>query len=276
LSKKDALGLIGRYSYFFVDLVVIVLPTVGSFTFPNSTFCLLVAAILLLLIFGSKWDSEGRDIGSSIKDGVESRHFAVLTLYRGSMMMCTCVAILAVDFPVFPRRFAKTETFGVSVMDLGVGSFVFSMGLVQRYSGGSGISYSPSSRLESSRSRSRYFGILLRALPIIALGLVRLFLVKSTDYQEHVTEYGVHWNFFFTLAAVSLFVSMLSIPPDFAALIGLLILTVYQAWLHSGLTEYILQHPRIDLLSSNREGIFSCLGYVAIFLVGQQVEITMS
>jgi len=45
--------------------------------------------------------------------------------------------------------------------------------------------------------------------PLMLLGLIRMFSVKSLDYQESVTEYGVHWNFFFTLAVVKVSESIL-------------------------------------------------------------------
>lgn len=39
-----------------------------------------------------------------------------LTTYRAHMMLMTILAILAVDFPVFPRSLAKCESFGVSLV----------------------------------------------------------------------------------------------------------------------------------------------------------------
>ena len=44
--------------------------------------------------------------------------------YRMWCYLLTAISILAVDFQVFPRSQAKTENFGLSLMDTGVGLFV--------------------------------------------------------------------------------------------------------------------------------------------------------
>ena len=42
-----------------------------------------------------------------------------LSVYRAHMMLMTIVCILAVDFPAFPRQFAKCETWGTSLVSGG-------------------------------------------------------------------------------------------------------------------------------------------------------------
>lgn len=185
-------------------------------------------------------------------------------------MVITCLAILAVDFRIFPRRFAKVETWGTSLMDVGVGSFVFSGGLVaarpflkEKMAG------------KSMSLGTRLYGSLRHSLPLLVLGLIRLYSVKGLDYAEHVTEYGVHWNFFFTLGFlppfVALFQGVFEWIPSYP-LLAILLGSAYQVALEfTDLKAFILTGPRTDLLSKNREGIFSFIGYLAIFLAGQGV-----
>ncbi|KAF2839237.1 GPI-anchored wall transfer protein 1 [Patellaria atrata CBS 101060] len=191
-----------------------------------------------------------------------------ITAYRGGMLIITCVAILAVDFRVFPRRFAKVENWGTSLMDMGVGSFVFTMGIV---------SARPvlKERFQNSPTllSKRLIGAMRHSAPILLLGFVRLYTVKGLDYAEHVTEYGVHWNFFFTLGFlppfIALFQSALNYVPSYAALALLLACTYEAALDFTDLKAFIIAAPRTNLLSKNREGIFSFFGYLAIFLAGQ-------
>ncbi|RKF63068.1 GPI-anchored wall transfer protein 1 [Erysiphe neolycopersici] len=194
-----------------------------------------------------------------------------LTTYRGCMLVITCISILAVDFHVFPRRFAKVETWGTSLMDVGVGSFVFSTGIVAAR---------PLllDQGEAGSSKTMLRGRLLQAgrnsLPLLLLGLIRLWSVKELDYAEHVSEYGVHWNFFFTLGFlppfVTLFQSAFKYLPSYSIL-ALILGAAYQASLDfTNLKTFILSGPRNNLLSMNREGIFSFVGYLAIFLMGQE------
>ncbi|KAK4170109.1 GWT1-domain-containing protein [Cladorrhinum sp. PSN259] len=191
-----------------------------------------------------------------------------LTNYRGNMLVVTCICILAVDFRLFPRRFAKVETWGTSLMDMGVGSFVYSAGIVA-----SRPLLKERAAEKNTPLAARLIKSIRHSLPLLALGIIRLLSVKGLDYAEHVTEYGVHWNFFFTLGFlppfVALFQSALKLVPSYAGL-AVLLSVLYQVLLEfTNLKAYILVGARDNLISMNREGIFSFWGYLAIFLAGQ-------
>ncbi|KAI8933512.1 hypothetical protein NX059_009249 [Plenodomus lindquistii] len=192
-----------------------------------------------------------------------------ITNYRGAMMIITCVAILAVDFRVFPRRFAKVENWGTSLMDMGVGSFVFTAGVV---------SIRPSLKEPTGRRpplSTRLTASIRHAIPLLILGLIRLISVKGLDYAEHVSEYGVHWNFFFTLGFLppfaALFQTAFDLVPSYALLSFALAASYEIALDTTSLSSFILVSPRTNLFTQNREGIFSFIGYLAIFLAGQSL-----
>lgn len=194
-----------------------------------------------------------------------------ITAYRSQMLIITNLAILAVDFHIFPRRFAKVETWGTSMMDLGVGLFVFSMGLANLRS-------LIKKSLASNRKSESYFALLMantvKALPVLFLGLVRLVSVKSLEYQEHVSEYGVHWNFFMTLGLLPIFLGVVdplfAVVPRFA--VALALGCVYEYVLtYVGLSRFILDESnrQQSLVTLNKEGLASFIGYLSIFIFGQ-------
>ncbi|XP_059641860.1 uncharacterized protein At4g17910 isoform X2 [Cornus florida] len=223
-------------------------------------------AILLMLLLGFFIASRRYGYSSNADDGVcslrtiiSSYRVAVVCIHvtdsKSILMTITCLCILAVDFKIFPRRYAKTETYGTSLMDIGVGLFVLANSLVSRQA--RGIS---TMKLKSA---------LLSTSPLIFLGFARLVTTTSVDYQVHVGEYGVHWNFFFTLAAVSILTTIINIQTQYCGILGSLILVGYQVCLMLGLNKYMLSNERgTDIISLNKEGIFSIFGYWGMYLVG--------
>jgi len=196
-----------------------------------------------------------------------------IVYFRSYVCISTAIAILSVDFGIFPRRFCKAETWGTGGMDVGVGMFMISNAIVSAEARGKVLTYDGSL---SSKLRS-VSGTVHSCLPLLVLGLLRTVSVKAADYQEHASEYGAHWNFFFTLFVVRVCASCLLcyIPARFAWLCGLVIITGYQCALVGplGWQKYILhgsdgKGSRSGIIDSNREGIYSCLGYLAIYLGG--------
>jgi len=206
--------------------------------------------------------TQERGVGGAERDRGRS---VVITVYRGMILLATACAILAVDFHAFPRRFAKTETYGISLMDLGVGGAVFSSGLVAGN--------------PSKLARAPKAGDLWAAPVLVVLGLGRVVTVKATNYVEHGSEYGVHWNFFFTLAAVTLAHTLLRAA---ARAVGLRLTSVvlfivaaalaaaqhYLLTVHGFEAWVMADGARDNVVEANREGLVSMLGYCAILEIG--------
>ncbi|KAM9320173.1 phosphatidylinositol-glycan biosynthesis class W protein-like [Gastrophryne carolinensis] len=202
---------------------------------------------------------------------VKTGSVPAVTGLRVFLNVLTAVSILGVDFPAFPRRYAKAETYGTGVMDIGVGCFIFGNALV-----------CPEARTQARDTQSNSQKVkkqILTVWPLVFLGLARLISVKMVGYHEHVSEYGVHWNFFFTLAIVRVLSSLLLtfVRSQQIWLVAAIIISSYQFFLEvSNLRVFILngsdgQGARDGFLNANREGVFSIIGYVGIYLIGVQV-----
>ena len=186
-------------------------------------------------------------------------------------MIATTISILFVDFKVYPRCLGKTEEYGISLMDIGTGSILLVSGTMYAV-------------IESNLKMLNILGkertIISRILTatkhsvlVILIGVIRPILLKFFNYQEHVTEYGTHWNFFLTIAFVT--ISCCLLPQSLekrAHYIGLGIMMLYEIACSPyvlDLKGYMLSNaPRVSMLDKNKEGIFQCLGYLSCYFIG--------
>lgn len=229
---------------FTIVLELILIPVSILFGVLNPSWLYLLVVVDLILI--ALLLSIGRRL-NSVKSSLD-------TFFRSSIMLMTVLCILAVDFQLFPRRFAKTEVSGISLMDLGAGYFVVL----------NGFSYSP--------SRTSFKPCLL----FLLLGGFKAVVHSSVEYQTHVSEYGVHWNFFLTLSVLHFFSSALSFSRfKHFGLLGAFILLVHENALSNGLSEYIIQAPRVDLISANKEGVFGTFALFGLFCLAVEVRYWM-
>ena len=191
-----------------------------------------------------------------------------LTNSRSYINVISCICILAVDFPsLFPHKFGKTRSYGTGLMDVGVGMFIVAHGITSKYA------RKDPPDITGWRGYWNQIYIESRAnVPIFFLGLVRLGIVTFLHKSPPLYEYGTHWNFFFTIGCVKLLSGcILPILPSKMSIstfvTATLMCLLYQYWLvEFGLREFILHAPRSGFYSSNREGLYSCVGFTSLYL----------
>lgn len=263
-----------------IEFVINIFPCVlcftilSNYTLTISTTMLTIAGLnYLLILYRSNKNNNLKNQRSSSSSSTIPFELSIkrpfITNYRALTNIITAICILAVDFQIFPRKYAKTEIYGYSLMDAGVGFFIMSNALVSNES--HDFIDRPKWSLikkfsENAKTCTKSSAFLL------LLGFGRFIAVEFSGYQRHITEYGVHWNFFVTLAFVRIFTSTLSsaINSKYSLLSGIWIIGMHEYALSTkGLKEWVLgDSPRNDFVSANREGLVSIPGYAGLYLVG--------
>lgn len=265
------------YDHTICALPIILLSTIASDWIMRSV--VIGYGIALGLLYSH---TSGKNYKEELPSNKEQKaeqkpHF--ISNYKASAQLATAVCILAVDFPAFPRRFAKAEVYGSSPMDVMVGIMIFSMAFTS-----SDAKYIKDDHKRSFFSRVNSFMMechvtAKKTFPLLVLGLMRIVLVKRFNYHEHVTEYGAHWNFFITVAAVNLVSRPLillcrTVAKNSYAGFSFATIVCHQVMLsYFGVYNIIQKGTKGDgsrdtLVDANREGIFSTVGYTAIYFGG--------
>lgn len=273
LLTTTTMGLLDRVIHRNMKVVLefslIVIPSILCCTVLSeyvATVCCAMMLISIMNIFLLGISSNALST-CSMESTYGKRPF--ITNFRALTNMLTAICILAIDFHIFPRKYAKTEVFGYSLMDTGVGLFIFANALVAPEA----KDFTPKPRIGFFHTISTNIKHSARScIPLLILGFGRSVVIELLGYQKHVTEYGIHWNFFITLAFVKLFTSCITstINSKYSLLSGIWILGMHEYILSTkGLKEWVLSNsPRNDFVSANREGVVSVPGYAGLYLIG--------
>lgn len=265
-EKCISLGVLSKHVFietffYFIGMFV------GTCMFPDHMIFVLLGQIGLIVILNLL--SKDRILGYNKKMqnslfALDNKRFDYISRLKTVVIMMTCFYICAVDFPSMDRRFAKTSKPGTySLMDHGTFWVIFITGLTRnrdrKYAG----------KPLFKRMKSSF----ITSFIILVIGVGRMVAIELVNYHKVVDEYGVHWNFFVTLAVVEFTTALVAAYDYDWLIVSVLMIGQEIAYIFTPLGEYIL-HGERDMdsyLSMNKEGLASITFFTFIMIIAMRL-----
>ncbi|KAJ3445707.1 phosphatidylinositol-glycan biosynthesis class w protein [Anaeramoeba flamelloides] len=254
-----------RVSLFIVEFLSFALPNILILAFSDYFLIITSAIFLLIVLFHFL---KGPIFCSFKRPAKHDEKFIVfIGSFRGALVLCTAISILAVDFHFFPRKFAKTEDYGISHMDIGVGTFVMSNALVSQPVREYVSNMFSSTHQNDEHQPKRIFANFDNRLTSITFN-------KVSELSRACLGIWCPLEFFcFTCLPKSLL--FFNIPSRHTQIFWFIRRYPFSHLPNPlskfGLAEWILSDQRRNLFEANKDGACSLVGYLALFLIGSNL-----
>ncbi|ADM12135.1 uncharacterized protein Eint_090050 [Encephalitozoon intestinalis ATCC 50506] len=196
--------------------------------------------------------SQYKQISSSVFQEKDLNTSIAIDRTRSLIITSVAITIFASDFSFYDgRKLGKSMDYGLKLMDIGVGSFVYNAGF---------FSVKASKQRKIKNILSSFFFGALRYLSKVILKL---------DVKD--AEFGVHLNFFFMLGILNLASLFIDTYANF--LVGFAMCLFHEIFLKFfGLEEVIYNSTRSNLITANIEGITFLLPQMGMFLMASDIS----
>lgn len=241
----------------FYQFLVLIIPQYFSILLPNT---IPIINLILILIFGfnsvkSKINikiNETANKNETVNKNETANKKLHFDLARFLTISQTTICIFLCDFNFWDHRFSKNDDFSIGLMDIGIGCFMFNSGIIS-----------------SKISKKRLFK---NSVMLFLLGILRLAVLIICKLEVNVKEYGVHWNFYFTLSVVNFL--FLLVDSKFNIILGSVLLLGYEI-LSNKISEIIFNDNNrilkdgvlLSIFMKNKEGILSLIPFLGFFLI---------
>lgn len=221
----------------FIEFLLYALPQLIVFSYPEKYYYIYIF-LIIIIVFLPKSNCESLE------------NTNLIDRLRMQIMFLVSIAIYSADFWNYnSEKMGKGMNYGLKMMDIGVGCFVYNAGLLSSYS-----------------TNSKKF---CSSIKCLLFGIIRYISKAYFNIYVSDAEFGVHLNFFIILAILNLLSIIFN--TKYGNIIGLIFLLVHQLMLYLFLNEWILKNERKSFFMSNLEGFSYILPELGIYLISKEI-----